>query len=136
MSDSLWATHGQAPLSTGFSRQEYCSGLPFPSPGDLPDPGIKPTSLMSPALSGRFFAILSHLPPGKEALALLTFKEIAKLHPCMNPQSMVLMMGTESGQMSPEGHGHGHCPLSLLRLCCSAYLGPVVSPPPLGQSLG
>ena len=57
MSDSLWATHGQAPLSTGFSRQEYWSGLPFPSPGDLPDPGIKPTSLMSPALSGRFFTI-------------------------------------------------------------------------------
>ena len=35
----------QAPLSTGFSRPEYWSGLPFPSPGDLPDPGIKPTSL-------------------------------------------------------------------------------------------
>ena len=35
---------GQAPLSMGFSRQEYWSGLPFPSPGDLPDPGIKPTS--------------------------------------------------------------------------------------------
>ena len=32
----------QAPLSMGFSRQEYCSGLPFPSPGDLPDPGIEP----------------------------------------------------------------------------------------------
>ena len=35
----------QAPLSKGFSRQEYRSGLPFPSPGDLPDPGIQPTSL-------------------------------------------------------------------------------------------
>ena len=35
----------QAPLSTGFSRQEYWSGLPFPSPGDLPDPGIKPGAL-------------------------------------------------------------------------------------------
>ena len=35
----------QAPLSMGFPRQEYWSGLPFPSPGDLPDPGIKPTSL-------------------------------------------------------------------------------------------
>ena len=34
----------QAPLSMGFSRQEYCSGFPFPSPGDLPDPGIKPGS--------------------------------------------------------------------------------------------
>ena len=39
----------------GFSRQEYWSGLPFPSPGDLPDPGIKPESLRSPALTGGFF---------------------------------------------------------------------------------
>ena len=46
---------GQAPLSMGFSRQEYWSGLPCPPPGDLPDPGIEPTSLMSPALAGGFF---------------------------------------------------------------------------------
>ena len=38
-----------------FSRQEYCSGLPFPSPGDLPDPGTEPVSVKSPALAGRFF---------------------------------------------------------------------------------
>ena len=37
-----WAVARQAPLSMGFSRQEYWSGLPFPPPGDLPDPGIKP----------------------------------------------------------------------------------------------
>ena len=43
----------QTPLSTGFPRQEYWSGLPFPSLGDLPNPGIKPTS---PALASRFFA--------------------------------------------------------------------------------
>ena len=42
----------QAPLSMGFSRQEYWSGLSFPSPGDLPDPGIEPTS---PAFAGKFF---------------------------------------------------------------------------------
>ena len=47
----------EAPLSMGFSRQEYWSGLPCPPPGDLPDPGIKPTSLMSPALAGEFFPI-------------------------------------------------------------------------------
>ena len=41
-------------LSMGFSRQEYCSGLPCPPPGDLPNPGIKLKSLMSPALGGRF----------------------------------------------------------------------------------
>ena len=45
----------QAPLSMGFSRQEYWSGLPCPSPGDLSDPGIEPTSLKSLALVGRFF---------------------------------------------------------------------------------
>ena len=39
-----WTGAHQAPLSMGFSRREYWSGLPFPSPGDLPDPGIKPTS--------------------------------------------------------------------------------------------
>ncbi|ELR61723.1 hypothetical protein M91_07896, partial [Bos mutus] len=42
-------------LSMGFSRQGYWSGLPCPSPGDLPDPEIKPASLKSPALTGGFF---------------------------------------------------------------------------------
>ena len=41
----------------GFSRQEYWSGLPCPPPGDLPDPGIEPVSLLSPALAGGFFTI-------------------------------------------------------------------------------
>ena len=45
----------QAPLSMGFSRQEYWSGLPCPPPGDLPHPGIEPESFMSPALAGVFF---------------------------------------------------------------------------------
>jgi len=44
----------QAPLSMGFSRQEYWSGLPFPSPGDLPHPGVEPPS---PTLAGRFFTL-------------------------------------------------------------------------------
>ena len=39
-----WTVASQAPLSMGFFRQEYWSGFPFPSPGDLPDPGIEPTS--------------------------------------------------------------------------------------------
>ena len=54
VSDSFatpWIVAHQAPLSMGFPRQEYWSRLPFPSPGDLPDPGIKPTS---PALVGEF----------------------------------------------------------------------------------
>ena len=41
---TLWTVAYQAPLSMGFSRQEYWSGLPFPFPGDLPDPGIEPGS--------------------------------------------------------------------------------------------
>ena len=45
----------KAPLSMGFSRQESWSGLPCPPPGDLPDPGTKPSSLISLALAGRFF---------------------------------------------------------------------------------
>ena len=56
VSDSMrppWTGAHQAPLSTGFPRQEYWSGLPFCPPGDLPDPGIKPMSL---ALAGGFFA--------------------------------------------------------------------------------
>ena len=50
-----WTVACQAPLSMQFSRQEYWSGLPFPSPGDLPDPGIKLASLVSPALADGFF---------------------------------------------------------------------------------
>ena len=57
VSDSAtpWTIACQASLSVEFSRQEYWSRLPFPSPGDLPNPGMKPTSLVSPALTGRFF---------------------------------------------------------------------------------
>ena len=52
-----WIVAHQPPLSMGFSRQEYWSGLPCPPPRDLPDPGIKPASLTSPALASRFFTI-------------------------------------------------------------------------------
>ena len=52
---TLWTVAHQAPLFMGFSRQEYWSGLPGPSPWDLTNPGIEPASLMSPALAGRFF---------------------------------------------------------------------------------
>ena len=52
---TLWTVAHQLPLSMGFSRQEYWSGLPCPPPRDLLVPGIEPTSLSSPALAGRFF---------------------------------------------------------------------------------
>ena len=59
LQDSMDYIARQAPLSTGFSRQEYWSGLPFPSPGDLPDPGVKLTSPVSPALQADSL-LLSH----------------------------------------------------------------------------
>ena len=57
-----WTVAHQAPLSKGFPRQEYWSRLPYPPSGDLPDPGIKPMPLASPALAGGFFI---PAPPGK-----------------------------------------------------------------------
>ena len=59
---TLWTVARQASLSMGFFRQEYWSGLPFPTPGDLPDPRIKPTSPESPALQADS---LPAEPPGK-----------------------------------------------------------------------
>ena len=50
-----WTVAHQAPLSLGVSRQEYWSWPPCPAPGDIPDPGIEPTSFTSPALAGGFF---------------------------------------------------------------------------------
>ena len=52
---TLWIIAHQPPLSMGFPRQEYWSGLSFASPGDIPDPGIEPAFLASLALAGRFF---------------------------------------------------------------------------------
>ena len=59
---TLWVIVYQAPLSMVFSRSEYWSGLPCPPPGDLPNSGIEPASLLSPALAGR---LLPLVPPGK-----------------------------------------------------------------------
>ena len=56
-----WIIARQAPLSMEISRQEYWSGLPFPHPGDLPEPGIEPTS---PALAGGFFTTEPPVKPG------------------------------------------------------------------------
>ena len=84
---TLWTVTHQAPLSMGFSRKEYWSGLPCTPPGDLPDAGIEPTSLMSPALAGRFFTISTTC----EALTLP--------HHSPNPQLCIQL---------PTGHLHLH----------------------------
>ena len=72
VSDSLWTVAYQASPSRGFSRQEYWSGLPFPSPGYLPDPGIKPRS---PALEAD---ALTSEPPGKPLEAKIDNKKKKK----------------------------------------------------------
>ena len=65
--ETSWTVAYQASLSMGFSRQEYQSGLPFPSPGDLPDPGIK---LGSPTLQAD---ALPSEPPGKSKYTTIAF---------------------------------------------------------------
>ena len=59
---TAWTVAHRVSLCMEFSRLEYWCGLPFPIPGDLPDPGVEPVSLMSPALAGRFFTAV---PPRK-----------------------------------------------------------------------
>src|SRR5574337_841998 len=74
-----WIVALQAPLSMGFSRQEYWSGLPFLPPGDLPNPRIE---FVYPALAGRFFTTE---PPGKPLYKELTFDQV-----CQKNQADVL----------------------------------------------
>jgi len=79
-----------------LSRQEYCSGLSFPFPGDLPNPGVEPASLASPTLTGRFF--LSSEPPGKPSsgltliAALFTTTETWKQSQCLSMDEWVKKM--------------------------------------------
>ena len=76
---TLWSVACRAPLSMGFCRQESWNGLPFPPPGNLPDPGIRPMSPASPALQADFFFTTE--PPGKHKIPLepfLTAKELAR----------------------------------------------------------
>ena len=75
----LWAAVArQAPLSMGFSRQEYWSELPSPIPGDFPNPRIEPASLVSPALAGRFFTTET---PRKPLLLFACWCSVAQLCP-------------------------------------------------------
>ena len=68
-----WTVTQKAPLSMGFSRQEYSSESPFPSPGDLPDPGIKTSS---PALVGGFFTTEPPREPSRLITSSLFFFKI------------------------------------------------------------
>ena len=81
---TLWTVAHQAPLCMGFSRQEYWSGLPCPPPGDLPDPGIEPSSLYVSCMAGPFFTRDSHKAGG-----FLNFSFKSLLYP--QPASLSLL---------------------------------------------
>ena len=71
-----WTVPCQAPLSMEFSRQEYWNGLPFPTPGDFPDLGMKPAPLASPTLAGRFFTIVPPRRPSRKECILSHFSHV------------------------------------------------------------
>ena len=101
-----WTVAYQAPLSMEFSRQEYWSGLPFPSPGDLPDPGIEPRS---PALQAD---ALTSEPPGKPWLWMLYISPSpSDSHPLF--QSHLHHFKLRPSQTS---HCHQHTPCILMPL--------------------
>ena len=87
-SAALWTLACQPSQSMEFSRQEYWSGLPFPPPGDHPDLGIKPESLESPALAGRFFTncatweVSREIPEGKCSQDVKSSHERSGLQRC------------------------------------------------------
>ena len=87
MSDSAtpWTIACQSPLSMGFSRQGYWSGLPCPPAGDLPDPGIKPSFPVSPALAGRFF---TGEPPGKPLADVFCQASVSQIDGCFMAMSL------------------------------------------------
>ena len=94
---TLWTVARQVPLSIGFSRQEYWSGLPCPSPGELPDPEMESASLLSPAFVGSFFFFfffffLPLVLPGKPHLTYRRNLMIRWGQPaCLNlPTSLIL----------------------------------------------
>ena len=101
-----WTVAHQAPLSMGFPRQEYWSGLPFPSPGDLPHPGIK---LRSPSLASRFFTTT---PPGKpfNFLPLIKFSLSANCTPTLQPTQTCIHTHTYT-------HTHTHSSLNHQKKC-------------------
>ena len=80
--EAPWTVARQAPLSMGFSRQEYWSGLPFPTPGDLPSLGMEPELLAYPALTGRFCTISAawEAPKKAKGTADRVFKVFQRAH--------------------------------------------------------
>ena len=93
---TLWTVALQAPQSMGFSRQEYWSGLPRPPPGDLPDPGVKPTS---PALQAGFFFTAE---PLGQPLNIHILQSGSNNHDCTSPATLRQCLGFPGGTSGKE----------------------------------
>ena len=125
----LWTVACQAPLSMEFSRQEYWNRLPFPSPGDLHNPGIKPASLMSPALAGGFFTTSATWEP-HICMCIFTFQMNPKAGPprleC-NELDLQVPMGLRKANRGVPGPppplsrtpAHGQAPQQWVTRCSS-----------------
>ena len=87
---TLWTVAHQAPLFTGFSRQEYWSSLSSPSPGDLPDPGTEPASLASPALAVGFFTVSTTREAPGWGQSITNLKQSVRVRGHLNCQSDLL----------------------------------------------
>ena len=132
-----WTVAHQAPLLMRFPRQKYWSGLPFPSPGDLPNPGMKPMSYASPALAGGFFffffgrQILYHwatwdiLPfrkPGHgEATTNLQLVLLSFILSYVRRNTHVLLLSSRSRFLVGITYSQSHC--KHLLLCSVLNLG-------------
>ena len=100
---TLWTIACQAPLLMGFSRQEYWSGLPCPPPGDPPDPGIEPASLMSLALAGGFFTTSANWEAPLISYSLLISVQSEEIQPTTtlrNPTSFSLTCQQQETQIN------------------------------------
>ena len=106
-----WTVAHQAPLSMVFPRQEYWSGLPFPSPGDLPNPWIKPASLKSPALAGRFFTTRATWEGPKKHFCREKNKVIQKLKIFTYPLAVCIPMFIAALFTIAETWKQPKCPL-------------------------
>ena len=115
---TTWTVASQAPLFMEFSRQEYWSGLPFPPPGDLPDPGIEPTSLASPALADGLFTTSATW----EAHAKGASHNIAPVTPETVPPSVSPSVCPRTGGLRPN-----HRNSCLLRKSHKPPLTPALS---------
>ena len=98
-----WTVTCQAPLSMGFSRQEYWSRLPFPSAEDLPYRGTEPVSLASPSLAGRFFTTSAawKTPANQSRTSQFMWHEVKSLEGYLFPQRWNTMSPSQKTELVP-----------------------------------